>query len=268
MERVKGIEWYVKRVFSPPPDQLLREYTGGSNPYGGEEQISRGFLGDHVFKSVIPTLKKRIADSGEQQKVLVVGVGRGSGPFDLMYRFADKVSVHSTTLHKDLLHTPDTLKARVNSRRDLYPLTLSDAQAQRYCKRIEENTHKISLNQLDSLGLKEFDVVVISQAVMGYVGDPIDGVNRAKNLLKRGGEGLTEIMYVSFNDEGTRFNMKGLPSPRIINYLRGVGHGFRLIQDDTLYFKNIDDFELPLEKVGELDCPIRGKTYKTYKIKD
>ncbi|MFH1055862.1 MAG: methyltransferase domain-containing protein [Candidatus Altiarchaeota archaeon] len=226
--------------------------------YLGEHSINRG-LETKPYPLVYDIIDTRMEEMSGKQSILLVGVGRGSAAIDLMLRYGDDVDIVCTGLQgeRKILHTPETLRKKYGK--------MTEDESMRYCKMLQETFKEASLEDINMvLDKRKFDVVVITRGVMQYVKDPIAAINKVKRMLHPGGEGVTELNSVAIEGEDKLPTDRAM-SDGVMGYLTKVGHGFITLDNHSLYFRNVDDFLLPLTMIGQ--TVLEPRDYRIYQLK-
>ncbi len=167
------------------------------NPYKSEENVTRGFAQvDEMHGGRIrASLNRRIA-AGDKPRVLLIGIGRGVAPADMLREYGDKIELYSTA-KEDLLFSPEQLAS-------FWEGKVSAAETEAIIKTIRDryvisNAEK-DLGAFDS---QSFDVIIITQTVMQYIENKPRLVDRLSAKLALKGEFMTDFDIFSIKDSVT-----------------------------------------------------------------
>lgn len=165
------------------------------NPYGLEENVTRNFemLDEMHGGRISRTVSERIA-AGNKPRVLALGVGRGLVPLELMQKYGDKAEIYAASL-EDLLFTPEELAS-------VKGLPVEEAASL-----LESLRSRFALADIDrdfaAFPGENFDVIVMTQAVMEYMRNMPAVIDRLSERLAAGGELITDLDIMSVKDPVT-----------------------------------------------------------------
>lgn len=230
------------------------------NVYGPEDNINQGFRQlDQCFGGEITAKLNAKIKIGQKPKILLIGIGRGMGPYDLLREYGDSIEVHSISL-ENLLCTPEQLSQTAD---------ISQEEAVGYLRKIRAN---YLLHNVES-GLPfpdgQFDVVVITQGTLVHLMNKLELLNEVKRVLQKEGEGFTDLVSFKVSGgEATFFNSLRSGEFEIVTFPtelwfvpkeHGGVLGLHIIN------KNPQDRKIPLQLVSTKDFlrvpTIKAPTY-------
>jgi ubiquinone/menaquinone biosynthesis C-methylase UbiE len=146
------------------------------NPYLDEGKITRP-LDEYgqVAKRIKETIRRRTEN--ENQKILVIGPGRGRMVYDMISEFEDKIAVDSIGI-ENLLYEPEGLAKACK-------LPVEDAKA-----KMKTIRNGFSLGNVQALPFKEamFDITIMDQETIQYVRNKILALEEMCRVTKPDGE--------------------------------------------------------------------------------
>jgi len=178
------------------------------SPYRDENELTRGIyeyadLGERIFS----ILHRRVR-TGEQ-RVLVVGPGRGMLLYDLIAEFGEAIDLHSIGL-ENLLFTPDGFFDLIQaanmwnnvSGADVKVPELSFEKVRALVSRMEAGFRVEDVVELP-YRTDTFDVVIFAQEIMQYVIRKDHAINELLRVLKPKGDGFGQLRRMYYDDGET-----------------------------------------------------------------